>query len=80
MPSVQAMTSAGIASMRRVGLEIGKISGRSVEAAIAWMTSRLNAPCTVEQPSRMVGAAILMLSIRPTVSPVATPSWLRFLA
>ena len=69
-----------MASMREVGLEIGKISGRSVDAAIAWITARVNAPCTVEQPSRMVGEAILMVSTSPIRFPAATPSCLRFLA
>ena len=45
------------------------ITGRGVEAAIASMTSRVKAPCTVEEPSRMVGAAILMASSSPTRSP-----------
>jgi len=53
-PCDQASTSAGLASMREVGLEIGNTIGRSAAAAIASITSRVNAPCAVEVPSRMV--------------------------
>jgi hypothetical protein len=80
LPSDQASTSAGMASMREVGLDSGIITGRGVEAAIASITSRVKAPCTVEEPSRMVGAAILMASPSPTRSPVETPNCARLLA
>src|ERR1700758_5634098 len=80
LPSDQASTSAGMASNREVGLDSGKITGRGVEAAIASTTSLVKAPCTVEQPSRMVGEAILMASSSPNFSPAETPSCARFLA
>ena len=47
--------SAGMASICEVGLEIGKMIGRSTAALIASTTSRVNAPCAVEVPIRMVG-------------------------
>jgi hypothetical protein len=56
LPSGQASTSAGMASMREVGLDNGMITGRGVDAAIASITSRVEAPCTVEEPSRMADA------------------------
>ena len=62
LPPDQAITSAGIASIREVGLEIGNTIGRSTAALIVSMTSRVNAPCTVEVPSKMVGAACLTVS------------------
>ena len=49
------MTSAGMASIREVGLEIGNTIGRSTPALMASMTSRVKAPCAVDVPSRMVG-------------------------
>jgi hypothetical protein len=45
--------AAGMASIWEVGLESGKMIGRSVTAAIASTTCRVNAPCTVEVPSRI---------------------------
>jgi len=80
VPSDEASTSAGMASMCEVGLDSCMITGRGVEAAIASMTSRAKAPCTVEEPSRMVGAAVLMTSTSATGSSVETPSSARFLA
>jgi hypothetical protein len=52
--------------MREVGFESGKISGCSVAAVIASMTSRAKAPVTVEVPISMVGAAIFIASTSPT--------------
>ena len=80
LPPDQASTSAGMAFMREVGLDSGMITGRGVEAAIASMTSRVKAPCTVEEPRRMVGAAILLASTSPTRSATETPNCARFLA
>ena len=47
--------SAGMASIREVGLEIGKMTGRSTPALIASTTCRVNALCAVEVPIRIVG-------------------------
>jgi hypothetical protein len=54
-PLDQVMMSEGIASILEVGLEIGKMTGRSTPALIASTTSWVNAPCVVEVPIRMVG-------------------------
>ena len=81
LPLDHCTTSAGIASMREVGLDSGKIIGRSQDAVIASTTSWVNAPNTVEEPSRMVGDASLIASTNPTRSPAATPEPLvRFFA
>jgi hypothetical protein len=42
-----------MASIWEVGLESGKMIGRSVTAVIASTTCQVNAPCTVEVPSRI---------------------------
>ena len=47
------MTSAGTASMREVGLEIGNTIGLSTPTLMVSMTSLVNAPCTVDAPSRI---------------------------
>ena len=80
LPWDHSSRSAGTASMREVGLESGKIIGRSHEAVIASTTSRVNAPHTAEQPSRMVGEASLMASMSSTRCPAPTPSRARFFA
>lgn len=59
LPFDQAMTSAGIASMRDVGFDSGKMIGRSVPADMASMTSCVNAPWAVEVPIRIVGFTFL---------------------
>ena len=73
-PFDHSSTSAGMASMREVGLDNGKIIGRSQDAVIASTTSWVNAPKTVEEPSSRVGEASLIASTSPTRSPAATPS------
>src|SRR5258708_18264809 len=61
LPADHASTSAGIASIFSVGLEIGKIMGRSVDAAIASITSRVNVQCNVEVTHRHVAVATFMV-------------------
>jgi hypothetical protein len=75
------MTSAGMASIREVGLEIGKMIGRSTPALMVSMTSRVNAPCTVDVPSRIVGETCRTASSSemapPPAAQPATSSGLR---
>ena len=56
-PLDQATTSSGMASMRSVGLDSGRIMGRSTPALTASTTSRVKAPWLVEVPMRTVGRA-----------------------
>ena len=44
LPPDQATTSAGMASMRSVGLDSGRMMGRSTPALMASTTSRVKAP------------------------------------
>ena len=62
------MMSAGIASIREVGLETGKMTGRSVPALMLSTTCWVNAPCDVDVPIRTVG-----LTCSTTVSRVTMP-------
>jgi hypothetical protein len=54
-PSVHAIRSRGTASDRAVGLDIGRITGRSVCAAMSRTTASVNAPGRAEVPIRTVG-------------------------
>ena len=56
-PSVQASRSAGVASLREVGFESGKIAGRSTCRAMVRTTSSVNVPGWPEVPIRTVGRA-----------------------
>ena len=55
LPPDQAMTSAGMASIRSVGLDSGRTMGRSTPLLISSITSRVKAPWSVEVPMRIVG-------------------------
>ena len=55
LPPDQAITSAGMTSMRSVGFDSGSTMGRSTPAHRVSMTSRVKAPWSVEVPIRMVG-------------------------
>ena len=52
-PSVQRISSSGLASARSVGFESGRMIGRSTFRAISRTTDSVNAPATVERPIRM---------------------------
>src|ERR1700742_2377421 len=80
LPADHFSKSPGTASIREVGLDNGKIIGRSQDAVIASTTSWVNAQNTVELPSKMVGEANLIASRSPTRSPAATHSCWRFFA
>ena len=56
-PSLQAIMSAGAASIREVGFDRGKTIGRAVAAAISRTTSSLKRPGWPETPMRIVGLA-----------------------
>src|SRR5215472_9461445 len=75
LPLDQGMMSAGMASMREVGLDSGRMIGRSTLADMASTTSRVNAPCTVDVPSRMVGPTLRTVSSSEMVplGPAAQP-------
>ena len=74
LPLDQAMTSAGMASIREVGLEIGNTIGRSTPALMASMISWVNAPCAVEVPSRIVGVTCRTASSSEIAPPPAGPA------
>src|SRR5207244_11313524 len=57
-PSVQRNRSAGTASDFEVGLDSGKIIGRSHLRAISRTMGSVNAPGRVESPTRMVPAIL----------------------
>src|SRR3712207_8427157 len=56
-PSVQAIRSSGSASHREVGLDSGRMIGRSAAAVIVRTIGSLKAPGWVEVPIRIVGWA-----------------------
>lgn len=60
LPSVHLNRSSGFASWRRVGLERGKIMGRSTWEAISLTISSVKAPGWVEVPMRMCGFTCLI--------------------
>ena len=68
------MMSAGIASICEVGLEIGKMTGRSTPALIVSMTCWVNAPCAVEQPMRIVGLTC-SITVSRVMMPEAARAW-----
>ena len=61
-PSVQSSRSCGEASLRNVGFESGKITGRSTPRAIARTTRSENAPACPDTPMSVVGLALFMTS------------------
>src|SRR5215469_3861585 len=67
VPLDQVMMSAGRASIFEVGLETGKITGRSTAALIASTTSLVNAPWAVEAPIRIVGFTFSITVCRPMI-------------
>ena len=52
---VKGRAGEPVASMRSVGLDKGKITGRSVWAAISFTMASVNAPVAVDVPINMVG-------------------------
>ncbi len=64
-PSVHSISFCGIASLREVGFDSGKITGRSTFFAIARAISSVNAPGWPETPISTVGFAFSITSIRP---------------
>ena len=79
LPSDHSMTCWAVASNFLVGLEIGKITGRSVFSHIASTTSLVKAPGFVEVPTKIVGFTVLITSRRLVISPLPSKS-ARFLA
>ena len=65
-PFDQAMTSAGMASVRSVGLDSGRTMGRSTPSLIASTIRRTKAPWSLEVPMRIVGSTRRTVSNRPT--------------
>src|SRR6266480_2104673 len=72
-PPVQASRSAGVASDRVVGLDMGRMTGRSTCVAISRTIRSVKAPCWVEVPMRMVGCTRPTTSPRPMPMPVPCP-------
>src|SRR6266576_1369286 len=64
-PPVQASRSAGVASDRVVGLDMGRMTGRSTCVAISRTIRSVKAPCWEEVPMRMVGCTRPTTSSRP---------------
>ena len=65
LPSVQRIKSSAVASEREVGLERGKISGRSALRAMARTMDSVNAPWTVDKPMSTPGFVWLITSAKP---------------
>ena len=66
--------SAGIASIREVGLEIGKMTGRAVPALIVSTICWVNAPCAVDAPIRTVGLTC-PTTVSSAMMPEAARAW-----
>src|ERR1700739_4063373 len=64
----------GVASMRDVGLEIGKITGRSTPALTVSTTCWVNAPCAVEAPIR-IGGLTCPTTVSRVMMPEAARAW-----
>src|SRR5262249_560806 len=65
-PSVQAMRSEGSASERLVGVDKGKMIGRSVLLAISGTIDSAKIPLTVDKPINMVASTLAITSAKPT--------------
>ena len=63
-PSLHAMRCSPVASLREVGLESGKMTGRSIAFAMARMTGSLKAPAWPDTPISAVGGAFETTSRR----------------
>ena len=72
LPSVQRSRSAGLDSACEVGLDSGKMTGRSQVEAICRTISSVNAPCAVDSPMSAVGDVRRTTSARPVPSHPAT--------
>jgi hypothetical protein len=59
----------GVASLFEVGLESGKITGRSTCFAISRTISSVKAPGCAEVPIRIVGRTFLITSLKVRVDP-----------
>ena len=64
-PSVHSIRSCGLASARDVGLDSGKMIGRSVCWAIWRTIASVKAPACIETPISVVGLALTITSSSP---------------